>query len=212
MQESFELVAEVRTDKGKGASRRLRRMNKVPAVLYGGRKDPVALTLPHNELVQHLENEAFYSHILNVKVDGKSEKAVLRDVQRHPSDPIIMHIDLLRVDENASITMSVPLHFTNEEKCVGVKTGGGSITHLMTQVEVSCLARDLPEYIEVDLSTVEAGASVHLSEITLPKGVELVELAHGHDLAVVSVLKPRGATADEEAAPSGEAPAAGEES
>ncbi len=210
MQESFELIAEVRTDKGKGASRRLRRMNKVPAVLYGGKQPPVSLTLQHNELLQHLENEAFYSHILNVKVDGKSEKAVLRDVQRHPSNPVIMHIDLLRVDEKARIHMSVPLHFTNEEKCVGVKTGGGSITHLMTQVEVSCLAGDLPEYIEVDLEKVEAGASVHLSEITLPKGIELVELAHGHDLAVVSVLKPRGGAGEDEAG-AGETPSTGEE-
>lgn len=202
MQENFELNAELRTDLGKGASRRLRQSNRVPAIIYGGGKQPENLTIAHNELIQHLEHEAFYSHILKVKVDGKTQKAVLRDVQRHPSKALILHIDLLRVSEKESIRMNVPLHFKNEESCEGVKSGGGIITHLVTQVEVQCLAKDLPEYIEVDLLNVNVGESVHLSDIKLPEGVELIESANAHDLAVVNVLKPRGGADDDEAAES----------
>ena len=184
MQETFELTAESRSDLGKGASRRLRRSNKVPAVIYGGGKDPESLTVAHNELMQHLEHEAFYSHILTIKVDGKNQKAVLRDVQRHPAKPVIMHVDFLRVSESESIRMSVPLHFLNEDTCVGVKMGGGLITHLVTQLEVQCKAKDLPEYIEVDMKDIDVGDSVHLSDLKIPTGVELMELIHGHDLAV----------------------------
>jgi large subunit ribosomal protein L25 len=212
MQETFEIEAEVRTDLGKGASRRLRHANKVPAIIYGGGKDPQSLTLNHNELILHLEHEAFYSHILSVKVNGKPQKAVLRDVQRHPAKALILHIDFLRVSEKESLKMSIPLHFTNEEKCEGVKMGGGQISHLVTQVEVQCLAKDLPEYIEVDMTPLDLGESYHLSDLKLPEGVELTELAHGHDLAVVSVLKPKGGAAEEEeeaAAP--EAPEGGAE-
>jgi len=146
----------------------------------------------------HLEHEAFYSHILSVKVDGKAEMAILRDVQRHPSKPTIMHMDFLRVNETETLRMSVPLHFENEDTCVGVKTGGGQINHIVSQVEVSCLAKDLPEFITVDVGNVELGASLHMSEITLPEGVTLVELEHDHDLAVVNVVKPRGIAEEDE--------------
>jgi len=209
MQESFELKAKVRTDMGKGASRRLRRQNRVPAVIYGAGKDPVSLTLTHNELVLHLEHEAFYSHILTIDVDGAREKAVLKDVQRHPSAPVIMHIDLLRVDDKHKIQMSVPLHFLNEEVCVGVKTGGGNISHLMSQVDVTCMAKDLPEFIEVDMANINVGESLHMSDMKLPQGIELVELQHGHDLAVVSVMKPKGGGTGDEADSGGAAPAEG---
>ncbi len=201
MQESFELEAEVRTDMGKGASRRLRHASKVPAIIYGGGKDPQALTIAHNELFHHLQHEAFYSHILSIKVDGKKQKAILRDVQRHPSAPIIMHIDFLRVNEKESLKMSVPLHFINEENCVGVKTGGGVISHSMTQVEIQCLAKDIPEFIEVDLEEVNLGEIVHLSDLKLPKGIELMEIIQGHDLAVVNVMKAKMVKEEDDEAP-----------
>ncbi|NIP73687.1 MAG: 50S ribosomal protein L25/general stress protein Ctc [Gammaproteobacteria bacterium] len=214
MEETFEVRAELRSDAGKGASRRLRREKKVPAVLYGGDQEPVSLTLTHAELDQHLQHEAFYSHILTVKYDGKAQKAVLRDVQRHPSKPWVMHVDLQRVSEGEAIRMNVPLHFINEETARGVKQQGGVISHLMTEVEVSCLAKDLPEFIEVDVAGLKVGESVHLSELVLPPGVQLTELAYGaeHDLAVVNISMPRGAVeaaAEAEAVETGEG--AGEE-
>ncbi|HEC29240.1 MAG TPA: 50S ribosomal protein L25/general stress protein Ctc [Gammaproteobacteria bacterium] len=192
MQETFELTAEVRADKGKGASRRLRRENGVPAILYGGSAEPQSITLKQNELAHHLEHEAFYSHVLTISIDGKSEKAILRDLQRHPFKAIIMHVDFLRIDEKSHLRMNVPLHFISEEDAAGVKEGG-LVTHLSTDVEVSCLAKDLPEYIEIDLSDLEIGESIHLSQIKLPKGVEIVALTHGadHDLAVVSIHKAK---------------------
>jgi large subunit ribosomal protein L25 len=195
MQENFELICEVRTAEGKGASRRLRREGKVPAILYGGHEAPVPLTLSHNELMKHLAHESFYSHILTVKHDGKTEKAVLRDVQRHPAKPVVLHIDLLRVSESEKIRMNVPLHFLNGETCNGVKQQGGIVSHLMTEVEVSCLAKDLPEFIAVDLAELSVGDAIHLSQLDLPAGVEVVELMHGpeHDQAVVSIHLPRGA-------------------
>jgi len=200
MQESFELSAEVRTDQGKGASRRLRHANGVPAIIYGGNEEPQTITLKHNELAHHLENEAFYSHVLSLSVDGKAEKVILRDLQRHPSKVIIMHADFLRVDKSTVLNMNVPLHCINGDIAVGVKAGG-MVSHLSTEVEVSCLSGDLPEYLEVDLTDLDVGESIHLSQISLPKGVEIVALMHGadHDLAVVSIHKPRGISEDEEA-------------
>jgi large subunit ribosomal protein L25 len=200
--ESFEINAQTRTDVGKGASRRLRREGKVPAVMYGGAKEAASLTLDHDEIFHHLEHEAFYSHILSVKIDGKAEKAVLKDVQRHPSKPKVQHIDFLRVSETDKIHMHVPLHFVGEEVAPGVKAGG-LISHLMTSVDILCLVKDLPEYIEVDVSALETGESIHLSNIQLPKGVEIPELALGpdHDLPVVSIHAPKGgAGAEAEAA------------
>jgi len=193
MQETFELTAEVRTDTGKGASRRLRRVNGVPAIVYGAGTEPQMITIAHNELAHHLENEAFYSHILGMTVDGKSEKVVLRDLQRHPAKAIILHADFMRVDEKVALKMNVPLHFTNEDQSPGVKEGG-LVAHLATDVEVSCLAKDLPEYIEIDVANLGMGEAIHLSEIILPTGVDIVALMHGtdHDLAVVNIHKPRG--------------------
>ncbi|OOG23297.1 50S ribosomal protein L25/general stress protein Ctc [Thioalkalivibrio denitrificans] len=209
---SFELQAEPRADQGKGASRRLRRIGKVPAILYGAGKEPQSITLDHNAVKLSLEHEAFYSHILSVQLEGRTEKAILRDVQRHPAKPVILHLDLLRVSEDQAIRVHVPLHFINEETCVGVKTGGGMVSHQMVEVEVECLPKDLPEFISVDVAKLNVGDSLHLSEIALPDGVTIVALSHGpdHDLPVVSVLKPRG-TALEEEGEGGEAAEGGEE-
>jgi large subunit ribosomal protein L25 len=188
----FNITAEVRSDLGKGASRRLRHEGKVPAVLYGGDKEPVSLTLDHNDLFHHLENEAFYSHILNIDVAGSKEKAVLKDLQRHPAKPIILHADFMRVSEKDKLKMHVPLHFTNEELAPGVKIGG-VVTHNITEVEVQCLPKDLPEFLEVDLSGLEIEQILHLTDIKLPKGVELVELLHGeeHNQAIAAIHKTR---------------------
>jgi large subunit ribosomal protein L25 len=192
---NFDINAQSRADVGKGASRRLRRENKVPAVLYGAGKDAISLTLEHNEIFHHLEHEAFYSHILSVKVDGKAEKAVLKDVQRHPSKPKIQHVDFQRVSEVDKIHMHVPLHFIGEDVAPGVKAGG-LVSHLMTSVDIACLAKDLPEYIEVDVAALDLGDALHLSHIKLPKGVEIPALAQGpdHDLPVISIHAPKGGT------------------
>jgi large subunit ribosomal protein L25 len=196
----FTLSAEVRTDLGKGASRRLRHANRVPAIVYGGNKEPMNISLEHLKLIHNLENEAFYSHILTLDIDGKKEKAVLKDLQRHPAKPVILHADFLRVSESEKLKMHVPLHFTNESSAPGVKVGG-VVTHNLTEVEVLCLPKDLPEYLEVDLTGVEIEQILHLTDIKLPKGVELVELTHGegHNQAVAAIHKTRASKETTEA-------------
>ena len=220
MSEDFIVNAETRTDVGKGASRRLRHAGKVPAIIYGSGKDPVSLAVGHDEFMHHLEHEAFYSHILTVNVDGKKQKAVLKDLQRHPSKPRMLHIDFLRVSDKDVIHMSIPVHFLNEEESAGVKEGG-LVSHLMTTIDIACKASDLPEYLQLDIIEVEVGGSLHLSDIELPKGVEIPALAHGadHDLPVVSIHMPRAVVEEEpseaaegvEAAEGGEAAAEGGE-
>ena len=207
MKVSFELNAEVRNDLGKGASRRLRRSGKLPAILYGAGKDPLPLQMDHDAVMHKLEHEAFYSHILTVKVGGEEVKAVLKDLQRHPYKPAVLHMDLQRIDEEEKLRMHVPLHFVGEDVAPGVKQSGGVISHLVTEVEVTCLPRHLPEYIEVDVSGLGVNESLHLSDLALPEGVELVELMHGpeHDLPVVSIHLPRGATEAEAGEEAGEA-------
>ncbi|PKM45597.1 MAG: 50S ribosomal protein L25 [Gammaproteobacteria bacterium HGW-Gammaproteobacteria-1] len=197
MKNDFVMEASLRNDLGKGASRRLRREGKVPAVLYGGHKDATSLTMSHNELFHHLENEAFYSHILTIKIDGKDEQAVLKDLQRHPYKPVITHVDFQRVSASEKIRMHVPLHFVGGDMAPGVKVGGGIVTHNMNEVEVSCLPKDLPEFLEVDLSNCELNHSIHMSELKLGAGVELVELAHGHDLPVGGVHATRATVSEE---------------
>ncbi|MGM0676443.1 MAG: 50S ribosomal protein L25/general stress protein Ctc [Pseudomonadota bacterium] len=200
MSVDFELQAESRTERGKGASRRLRRAGRLPAIIYGAGKEPMSITLDHSAVWLCQEHEAFYSHILNVTIDGRLEKAIVRDLQRHPYKPFLVHMDLQRVSENEAVRVHVPLHFLNEETCVGVKKGGGMLSHQSVEVEVECLPRDLPEYIEVDVGEMNVGDSVHLSELVLPQGVALTALAQGpdHDLPVVSVLKTRGGSAAED--------------
>ncbi|MGD2055211.1 MAG: 50S ribosomal protein L25/general stress protein Ctc [Gammaproteobacteria bacterium] len=189
---SFELNAESRTDTGKGASRRLRRAGKVPAILYGGGKDPESLTLSHNEILRNLAYEAFYSHILSVKVGGNTTRAILRDLQRHPGKPTIMHVDLQRIIESEKLRTHVPLHFVGEDVAPGVKAGG-LVSHELTEVLIECLPSDLPEYVEANLSGLDIGDSIHLSDLKLPEGAVLPELARGegHDLAVVLIHAKR---------------------
>jgi large subunit ribosomal protein L25 len=197
---SFELNAESRTDKGKGASRRLRHAGKVPAIIYGGGKDPESLAVSQNELQRNLQNEAFYSHILTVKIDGAETQAILRDLQRHPSRPIILHMDLQRINAAEKLKTHVPLHFIGEDTAPGVKAGG-LVSHDLTDVLIECLPKDLPAFIEVDISALDIGDSIHLSGLTIPEGVTLVELARGegHDLGVVSIHVKRVVEEVEEA-------------
>jgi len=210
---SFELNAEPRSDTGKGASRRLRHAGKVPAIIYGGGKDPESLTLSHNEIIRNLEHEAFYSHILTIKVGGSETQAILRDLQRHPSKPSIMHMDLQRVSATEKLKTHAPLHFTGEETAPGVKAGG-LVSHDVTEVLIECLPANLPEYIEIDISEMEIGDALHLSDLKIPEGVTLLDLARGegHDLAVVSVHVKRVVEEEVEEAPAaeGEAEAAAE--
>jgi large subunit ribosomal protein L25 len=188
----FEINAEVRDVKGKGASRRLRREGKVPAVMYGAGKDAVSLTLDHNTLYHQVRNEAFYSSILTVKIGSEQEQAVLRDIQMHPYKPRIAHLDLQRISATEKLHMKVPLHFINQESAPGVKQQGGIVNHLMSEVEVLCLPKDLPEFLTVDMGSVALNQSLHLSDIPLPAGVEFVILARGgDDLAVAAISAPR---------------------
>jgi len=205
MSNSFELHAEPRTDLGSGASRRLRQANKVPAVVYGANKAPQAVAIGHNELAHALENEAFYSHILSLKTGEGEERVVLKDLQRHPSKPKILHVDLQRVSEKQKLHMHIPLHFVGDEVAPGVKEGG-IVTHHMIDIEVTCLPKDLPEYIEVDVSGLGLNESVHLSEVALPAGVEIVGLSQGpeYDLSVASIHHARAAKEEEEEGAAGE--------
>lgn len=200
MSVDFTVEAQSRADIGKGASRRLRHQGLVPGIVYGAGKDPQSITLDHNKVIQHIDHEAFFSHILDLSVDGKAEKVVLKDMQRHPAKRQVLHMDFLRVSDKETIRMHVPLHFIGEDIAPGVKQGGGSVSHLVTDVEINCLPSDLPEFIEVDISSMDIGDSLHLSDLSLPEGVELVELTHGdgHDTAIVSIHLSRGAKEAEE--------------
>lgn len=210
MKYSFDLVADSRDVQGKGASRRLRRSGKVPAILYGGHQEPRQILLDHQNLLSLLVNEKFFSTILQLKIDGQPQAAILKDVQRHPAKNQILHMDLQRVLENEQIRMTIPLHFKGASVSPGVKTQGGVVSHLLNEVEVACLPKDLPEFLEIDLSTMEINDIRRLSDLPLPEGVELVALTHGRDEAVVSIHHPRAEEAAAEApAAAAAAPAAG---
>ncbi len=202
MTNSFALNAEVRELAGKGASRRLRKEGKVPAIIYGGAKNrkPTSLTLEARELVKALNNEAFFSHVLTLTIDGKEEQAILMDLQRHPAKGHPLHADFERVTKSSVVHKRVPLHFINEEQCKAVKLQGGKIQHSATDVDITCKVGDLPEFIEVDMAKIEMGTVLHLSDLVMPKGVDLVELSKGadHDAPVVSVVKPAGIIDDED--------------
>ncbi|ASF48141.1 50S ribosomal protein L25/general stress protein Ctc [Methylovulum psychrotolerans] len=195
MSNVFEFVAESRANSGKSSARRSRRLGNVPAVIYGGQSEPQMLVLNHNEVIKHLEHEAVYSHVLDITVDGKTEKAILKGVQRNPAKFQILHLDFLRVDMAATVKVHVPLHFINESSSVGIKKGGVA-THSMVDVEVSCLPSALPEFIEVDLSNLDVSETLHLSDLVLPAGVEVVALAQGedHNLPVVTISATRTAS------------------
>jgi large subunit ribosomal protein L25 len=186
MAKEFDLIAEIREDSGKGASRRLRRAGKVPAILYGAGKAPTPITFDANQLLRKMELEAFFSSVLTVKVGSKSQQAILKDVQAHPAKRMVLHMDLQRIVADEKIRMTVPVHFLNEDVAPGVKEGG-SVSHMMTEVEITCLPADLPEYLDLDIGELELDALLHLSDIPLPSGVEIPDLALDNDRDVVSI-------------------------
>lgn len=195
----FQLNAEPRTDQGKGASRRLRRTDRVPGILYGAHKDPQSVTFAHNELFLSFRNEAIFSSILTIKLPTGEQQAILKDVQRHPVEPRIVHIDLQRVSENEEIRVHVPLHFLNEGAAKGVKDQGGVVSRNMIEVEVACLPKHLPEFISVDVKDLELNHSIHMSQLKLPEGVRLPALNQGkeHDLPVVAIHHARVTTEED---------------
>ncbi|EIK43676.1 ribosomal protein L25/general stress protein Ctc [Cellvibrio sp. BR] len=202
MSEDFKLDATARNDLGKGASRRLRRLAKqVPAVIYGGNVAPISVSVSENELMKHLEHEAFYSHIISLNVDGAAQDVILKDVQRHPSKPVVLHLDFLRIDKSTKVHTHVPLHFINEAGSKGVKIQGGKVVHNLTQLDIICFPHQLPEFIEVDLADAEVGTIIHISDLKLPAGVVSADLQKGadHNLAVATIQKPKGGAEGEEA-------------
>jgi large subunit ribosomal protein L25 len=210
MSEQLAIAAAIRSDLGKGASRRLRRsVDHVPAIIYGAGKDPAPLTIIRKDLEKALENEAFYSQVIDVSVDGDIQPAILKDLQRHPARNSVMHADFLRIDAKVAIKVSVPLHFVNEEQCHGVKVEGGIIEHMLTELEVLCLPGLIPEYIEVDMLEVTTADILHISDLTLPEGVvsTALELGEDHDMAVTTVSAKRGAIEEDEDTAAPEAPA-----
>ncbi|MGV0952215.1 MAG: 50S ribosomal protein L25/general stress protein Ctc [Azonexus sp.] len=201
----FEINAQARTLQGSGASRRLRRAGKVPGIIYGGAATPQAIEIDHNELLLNLKKEAFHASVLNIVLEGKKQQVLLRDTQRHAYKPLVLHVDFQRVDATHELHIKVPLHFVNEEVSPGVKLSGGLVNHVITELDVHCLAKDLPAFIEVDLSTLNVGDSIHLSQIKLPKGVKLVQ--HSGDDAVVVGIVGKGGGSEEAEAAEGEAAA-----
>jgi len=200
MSEEFDLVAEIREGQGKGASRRLRHEGKVPAIIYGAGRPPRALAFDHNRVLHQLENESFYSSILNIKVGEKSQAAIVKDIQRHPAKQRIMHMDFQRIVEDEKIKMNVPVHYLNEEDAVGVRLGGGSVSRLVTEVEVTCLPKDLPEYFELDIAELELNEMLYLADLKVPDGVEIVELSHGdeNNQPIVSIHVIKAAPIEED--------------
>ena len=197
----FELNASKRTLQGSGASRRLRRANKVPGIIYGGTAAPALIELDHNDILLALRKEAFHSSVLTIKLDGAVETVLLRDSQMHPYKPLVLHVDFLRVDATHAIHQKVPLHFVNADIAVGVKLSGGVVSHAMNEVDVACLPQDLPAFIEVDLKDLEGGQTLHVSQLSYPKGVKPV--MHGEDdpVVVAITVKKAAAAEGEEAAP-----------
>jgi large subunit ribosomal protein L25 len=199
MSQDFVIEAFPRDDQGRGASRRLRREErKIPAIIYGGHKDATPISIWHNDLKKALENEAFYSHVLTIELNGEKESVILKDLQRHPYKPLLSHADFQRVSKDEEIFVHVPLHLVNEETAPAIKTFGGVAFRLMTQVEVACLPENLPEFIEIDLFDVEMDGIVHMSDLKLPEGVRIPALQHGteHDQAIVTINKPKGVKSD----------------
>jgi large subunit ribosomal protein L25 len=219
MADDFDLIAEIREDAGKGASRRLRREGKVPAILYGGGRPPRNLAFDHNRVVQQLQNESFYSSVLSVKVGDKEQAVILKDLQRHPAKRQILHMDLQRIREDEAIRMNVPIHFLNEEVAPGVKQEGGNVAHLMSDVEVVCLPKHLPEYLEIDIADLGLNEMRYISDIPLPEGVEIPALAQGEEanqpIVSIQIIKEVVIEEEEEgleeAVAAGEVPVAGEE-
>lgn len=199
MTQAFVVEAEPRTAQGTGASRRLRRTGKIPAILYGGNDEPKSITISQNELMKQLKNEAFYAHILTINLEGNAVQAVLKDLQRHPVRDDVVHADFQRVVADQLLRKAVPLHFIGEDVAPGVKLGGGMIEHMLNDVEIECLPANLPEFIAVDVSKIELDQVIHLEDLTVPEGVTLIELKHGNNVGVVSChLTKAGAGIDDE--------------
>jgi large subunit ribosomal protein L25 len=193
----FEVIANARTVQGSGASRRLRRAGTVPGIVYGGNAAPIAIETDHNDLLLKLKKEAFHSSIINLVIDGKKEQVLLRDTQVHAYKPLVLHIDFQRVDATHELHIKVPLHFVNEDTAPGVKLGGGLVNHVMTELEIQCLAKDLPEFVEVDVGALKIGENLHASQLKLPKGVKAV--MHGADDPIVVGIVGKGGSAEEAA-------------
>ncbi|HSP57493.1 MAG TPA: 50S ribosomal protein L25/general stress protein Ctc [Halomonas sp.] len=190
----FILNATVRNDLGKGASRRLRRANEqVPAIIYGGEQAPEAISVEKTGFYKAIEEESFFSSVITVQLEGKSQQVVVRDLQRHPFKPLVTHADFLRVDATHEITLNVPLHVVGEDACKAIKDDDGELHILSNDVQISCLPKDLPDFLEVDISALEIGTTLHLSDLKVPAGVTLVDLTHGedHDNAVLSITKAK---------------------
>ena len=215
MSDDFDLIADIRKDQGKGASRRLRHEGKVPAIIYGAGRPPRALVFDHNRVLQQLDNEKFYSSVLNIKVGENSQAAILKDVQRHPAKPIVMHLGFQRIVADEEIKMLVPIHFLGEDVAPGVKQAGGSVQHMITEVDVVCLPRHLPEFLEIDVSELELDEMLKLSDIKLPEGVSIPALAQGEDadrgVVSIHIIKEVVIEEEEELELSAEVPVAGEE-
>ncbi|MEC8126177.1 MAG: 50S ribosomal protein L25/general stress protein Ctc [Pseudomonadota bacterium] len=193
----YRLSAQSREEAGKGSSRRLRRLEGlVPAIVYGGKNKPKSIQLAHKDLKRALEEESFYSSVITLEIDGKEEPVILKALQRHPAKTVVLHADFQRASAGTVLKVNVPVHFLNETICTGVKMQGGVIHHDAVEIEVSCSPKDLPEFIEVDLAEVELDQVVHLSDLKAPKGVTFIALAHGSDLAVASINKAKGASAE----------------
>jgi large subunit ribosomal protein L25 len=193
----FEISAETRDDLGRSRSRRIRNEGRVPAIVYGGGQDPSPISLERNSLHVQMELEAFYTSILNLSIGNKKQPVVVKEVQRHPSKSTVIHLDFQRIVEDEEITITVPIHFTGEEDAVGVRQQGGVIEHTATDVEISCLPANLPEFLELDVSALELNELLHLSDIRFPEGVTSTQLAHGHDSPVVAIHPPRREEVDE---------------
>jgi large subunit ribosomal protein L25 len=207
----IEINAKIRESKGTGASRRLRHSGKVPGVLYGGKNGAMSIELDDKELFMQFKHEAFHASILTLNLDGKKEPVLLRDFQMHPVRNNIQHIDLQRIDENKKLSVKIPFHFLNEEIAPGVKLEGGIVSHIMVEVDIACLPKDLPTYIEVDLINLSIGDSIHLSEIKVPEGVELSNLSEENDPIITSISRPKVVVEEVIATPEGEEGAEGAE-
>jgi len=216
MSETIHLNAELRSDSGKGASRRLRRQGLVPAIVYGGDREPAQISIAHNEFIHELDKEAIYTQVIELRVADKKQDVILRDLQRHPYKNKVIHADFYRIDENKPIKVVVPIHVANADKCVGVRSDGGVMSHLVTEVEVIALPKNLPEYLEIDALELHLGETLHLTDIPLPEGVKIVALTHledvediehdDHNVGVLTVFKPREEVIEEEAPEAPEAP------
>jgi large subunit ribosomal protein L25 len=198
MAQKVDLVAEFREDTGKGASRRLRRAGKVPAIVYGAGRPPRAVTFDREVLMHQMANEAFFSSVLNVKVGKNNRQCILKDLQMHPAKRLALHLDLQRIVEDEAIRMTVPIHFLNEEAAIGVKTGGGTVSHMITEIEVTCLPADLPEYLDIDIAELELDDTLYLADLKLPEGVTIPELTEDNNPGLVSIHIVKAAPIEEE--------------